>query len=142
MEDRIRLPPPSETWMTDTVPSHQHALGIKADTTTPTHAWTEEDLIYFMYTRYPKVLVRHKDCVKRVDLMALFILYALGGVFVKSGENCEVPATFSPGKVTVRQGFIASPKRHPLLEKVLRAVLDDDEEPMKALGMLSEDCIE
>ncbi len=133
----IRLPPPSETWMTDTVPSHMHALGIQADTTT-THAWTEEDLIYFMYTRYPKVLARHKDCVKQPDLLALFILYALGGVFITS-ETCEVPATFSPGKVTVRQGFIASPKRHPLLEKVLRAVLDEHEEPMKALARLLED---
>ncbi len=119
----IRLPSPSESWMTDTVPGHVHVfIASGASDRVSTHVWTEEDMIYFMYTRFPKVLVRYKDIVKQPDIMAMFILYSLGGVFVKS-ETFVIPTTLTPGKVTLQDGFIASPKRHPLLEKVLRDFL-------------------
>jgi hypothetical protein len=134
----IRLPLPSETWKTDTVPNHIHILGnCKAGAKIATHVWTPEDMVYFMYTRFPKVLVRYKDIAEQPDIMAVFILYSLGGIFVKGDENFfVVPTILNPGKVTVHDRFIASPKRHPLIEKVLRDLLNkvDWDETLSRLG--------
>jgi hypothetical protein len=103
------------------------------DTLAATHTWSSEDIIYFMYTRFPKVLARYKACPDNPDIVALFILYSLGGVFVREAF-CTAPDVF-PGKVTVHPAFVASPARHPAILQALTTAIVEDRNPIEVLSI-------
>lgn len=139
MDECTRWPPPSRSWPSDVVPNIVHILSNTKDAGA-THSWSDEDVIYFMYTRFRNL--RHEDLSRHRDAICLLVLYALGGVFIK--EKNKMPAIMpnvAPGKVTVHPAFIAAPARHPTILRIVKGVVEEGEDPSEVIRNMGGDAI-